>query len=40
MGENAFVTWAETSDPWLWEDTALRMIEERAVAGKIVLTTR
>ena len=27
MADNAFVTWAETSEPWLWEDRALGMLD-------------
>jgi hypothetical protein len=27
MAENAFVTWVETVEPWLWEDAALKSLD-------------
>ena len=27
MAGNAFVTWAETTEPWLWEERALATLD-------------
>jgi hypothetical protein len=29
MDENAFVTWAETSEPWRWEERALATLDRQ-----------